>query len=194
MNALLVVVATVLIISVLMLSININVNYDVFQNIGTVVVKVMFFTIFNSNFSVIGDYLNFSNQKSKIIKVKLDINDISIQFFSELGSYIKNKILVTKLNNNLTLCLENAFLVSIISAIINIFSNIFFTIAKNKYEDLECINYINTGYRHNILQINFTFKFIITIYDLVWSLVRTILVVRRKNEKAKNTKQKHGFN
>lgn len=187
MNVYLVIIAVVIIILTLRIKINLDFEYNLLNNIGSIKVKLFkFVTIFNSKITIIGDYLNFSSQKAKVIKVKLDINDINIKFFNELSRYLKQKIYPVHLATNVNFCLENPFMAAILSNSINlILSNMFFNI-KLKNNEINVANNVTTGYRHNIIILNFSFSFIITIYDLIWSLIKTTLVIRREHEKEKH--------
>lgn len=190
METFLIIFAVIIVFITLMITINIQINYDILLNVGNIKIKIFkYIPIISSNITIIGDYLNFSNKKAKVIKIKLDINDFSIQFFNEFSSYIKQKILPLKLVTNGQICLENAFAVSIASAFLKLLTTIILMKLQLTYQDLDVENNIISGYRHNILTVNFEFAFAIAIYDLIWSIIRSLIVIRRKHEKRKHNKQ-----
>lgn len=188
MNVYLVILSVVIIILTLRIRIDISLEYNLFNNIGTIKLKIFnFITIFNSKIAIIGDYLNFSREKAKVIKIKLDINDINIKFFNELSQYLKQKIYPLHITSNVNLCLENPFAAAVLSNSIHLILSYVFYHLKAKNHEINISNKVTTGYRHNIIDFHFRFAFIITIYDLIWSLIKTTLVIRREHEKEKST-------
>ncbi len=189
MNLTYFIVAIVIVVLVGMLQVGIMVDYNLLLNIGTIKLQLFgWLTVFSSKVSIIGDYLNFSNEKAKVIKIKLDLNDISLQFFNELGTYLKNKLVPLHLNTNLELCLEHPLWVSIISGLFQGIGGVL----EQKFSQNNQLttNFkVTSGFRHNILILHAKFTFFITLYDLIWSIIRSIIVVRRKHEK-QPTKQR----
>ena len=187
MNAVYITITVVILIITLRIRIEIKLEYNLLNNIGTINIRLFkFFTILNSQITVIEDYLNVSTNK-KIIKIKLDINDFKIKFFNELNRNLNPKIHITQLYNNINFCLENPFMASVFSNTIRLVFNHLLYKVKLRNKDAEINNIITTGFRHNIIIINFKYAFIITLFDLVWSIIKTILVLRRDDEKAKNS-------
>lgn len=176
----LIIISVLLLVFTITISINIYFDFSLLENFGTVKLKIFkYITIFSSNVTIIGDYLNFSHKKSKVIKIKLDINDVNIQYFNELGGYIKNKILPLKLKLYFAVCLENAMASSLISSVLSLFLNLYMFSIRLNNKDMILQNEVTTGFRHNLIFIKFNFIFIVTLYDLIWSLLRTAIIIRR---------------
>ena len=189
MNYALLTVSIMLFVFTIMVPICLRVSYDLFSNIGTVQVKAFGITMFQSKITIIGDYLNFSNDKAKVIKVKLDINDFSFQFFNEFSGYIKNKILPTYFLANVQICLENPFVASMIAGSLKTIVSYMVVRFLATNHDMEAKSVIESGYRHNIITIKMQFAFVVTFYDLLWSVIRSVIVIRRRNEKHIQPKQ-----
>lgn len=184
------IIAAILIILItLTLTVSVELNFNVLKNIGVLKIKVFkIITIFNSRVSVVDEYLNFSNKKSKIVKIKLDVNDKSVQYFNELSNYIKTKILPLKLIFIANICSENSSVSSLASSFLNVVVSFYYLTIANRRPDMLLQREINTGFRHNIVEFNLKFVFVVTLYDLLWSATRSALVLRRGNEKQKATK------
>lgn len=184
------IIAALLIIFItLTLTASVELSFNVLKNIGVLKIRVFkVITIFNSRVSVVDEYLNFSNKKSKIVKIKLDINDRSVQYFNELTKYIRTKVLPLKLVFVADICSENSSVSSLLSGFINVIISFYYLTISSKRPDMLLQREINTGFRHNIIEFSLKFVFVVTLYDLFWSAVRSTLVLRRGNEKQKTEK------
>ena len=184
MKVFLITLLIILIIFSISFDIKINLQFDLFKNLGSIKIKIFkFITIFSIKFTVIGDYINvnLSKKEDKVVKIKIDINDENLQFINDFGGNLMQKVYSTKLVSNINFCLENPHIVSILSALTNLLFTYIFIKLKSKNKDLTIQNNVDTGFRHNLINVDFTYEFIISIYDMVWSLIKALLKRRRLN-------------
>ena len=91
----LIILTVFIVILTLTLFITVDFEYDILRNFGKI--KVLLFKIipiFWAKITIAGEYLNFSNKKNKVIKIKIDLNDAKLQFLNDVGAYLKKKIIL----------------------------------------------------------------------------------------------------
>ena len=189
----------VMTIIVVLLTINLPIKafleYDILNNNGEIKVFVFWIVpIVIMNFSIAGEYLNFSNSRNKIIKIKLDINDEKVKFFNDLGSYFKRKIYLQNLGLYALVCSENPVISSTIGATLNALIGILFSIININKPDADLNKYISTGYRQTELRVRCNISIVFSLYDLIWALYMAYKKnLERRNEKSREFKQQGGI-
>lgn len=184
------IVYILLAIFILIISLSIKVyaffRYDLLNNVGTIKIKVFgIITIFKSKITLIGEYLNLTPEKENVIPIKIELNNVNIKYFQSLYKRLQKKLYSTKLQCYVEMCLENAQIAALMSTVLNNIITLYFIKVAQSNKDIELYKQINTGFRHNVIETEFHYKFIITLYDFIWTAINTYIIVRRetKNEK-----------
>ena len=188
MQIALIIVLILIFLLTLTLFISVNVNYDVFNNNGKI--KVFIFKIipvFISEFSVVGEYLNFSKWKNKSLKIKLDINDKQVQFFKQVSNNLLKKITPISLNLNALFSLENPVVSCLLSETINVAISVLFAYALAKNSDIKLSKNIQTGFRHTNINFNIYFSALFSLFDYAWAYLKAYKALKRSaHEKVYN--------
>lgn len=180
MNIYLIITAILIIIITANILITVRFKYDVFNNIGNIQLKIFGVQLFKSDITVSGDYLNLSKKKNKIIKIKIDIHDQNVQFMQDFQKNIQKKIYPLKINADLNMCYTTPFTVSILSSFINILLSVFYTKFQTLHHDVTLTKNIKTGFRHDLILIDLTFSFSLSLYDLFWAYYKALKAKRRR--------------
>lgn len=190
MKTVLIVLTVLIIILSISLHITLEIEYDILKNYGKIKVKLFkIITVFSSGITFVGEYLNLSKRHNKVVKIKIDINDKQLQFFNDVGKYLKKKITLLNLNINTLICFMNPNLSCLLSSIINIFVSLLFSKILVMNNDVKLIKNIQTGFRQNNFIINLNASILLSIYDYFWAYLKALKnKIRREHEK--NGKQK----
>lgn len=192
MRIVIIIITILIVIIMTTINIKINLEYDILENNGKL--KIVLFhilPIFNSDITIIGEYLNFNKKKGKILKLKLDFNDDKIRFINDVGESVKKKIALTKLHIFALCCFSNPCMSCCIGSSVNIFISILFTNILATTNDVCLQKYVYTGFRQDDLKLKSEVMILFSLYDFLWACIKAIKQkVRRKYEK-ENKLQQH---
>ena len=168
--------------------IRIKIVFDVINNKGKVIVLLFnIMPVFWSNISIVGDYLNFVNNRNKTIKIKIDLNDKHINFFNDFWGYLKNKIYFNNISISSLMGFENPFISCLFSAVINVFVSNLFAHISTIQRDIDLNKNILTAFRHTEIKFDISISLMISLYDLFISYFNSVLKEKRRlNEKENN--------
>ena len=186
MQTVLIVVSALIFVFSISFLITISINYDVFNNSGKLSFYVFKIPIYWLNFTFIGEYLNFSNKKNKVIKIKIDLNDEKLIFFKDVANSLKRKIYFYKISSNILIALENPFIASLLCGEVNIFLCSLYSYLLIKNKDIMINKNVKIGYRHNKILLNFNFSLMVSLYDYLWSYFKAYKQQKRRMYEAKH--------
>lgn len=192
----LIILTVITIILTLTLFITVDFEYDILRNFGKI--KVLLFKIipiFWAKITIAGEYLNFSNKKNKVIKIKIDLNDAKLQFLNDVGAYLKKKIRLTNVNVMALVCFSNPCFACYLGGFLNIVVSILYAQILAKNTDINLQKNIQTGFRQNELKLKINASLIFSLYDYFWAYLKAYKQqVRRKHEKAHKLQQNRWIN
>lgn len=187
------IVATLIIIIIsVSLSIKLHFKYDLLKNIGLIEIKLYgIIPLLISRITLIGEYLNFTPEKENVIPIKIELNNINIEYFNRLIGKIKHKLYSSYLCTHAVISIQDASLSAIVSSLINVSVSILYSKISANNKDIKLEKYIQTGFRHNLIIADISYKFRITLFDFMWTAINTIIIIRKeiRNERQRQQKQ-----
>ena len=180
-NAVIVFFIVVLIITI-RITISIQFNYDVLENNGEVKIKLFnFIKVFSANIKVSGPFIKLSSKKAGEKLVKLDLQDKNIKFINDLQKNIINKIYLIAFNSIIIFGSENSLITTSVMQIINIINAYLFVKILNFESDASISMQTFPVFAQNKTNIYFNTKFIISIFYMLYALLKTILEGKKLN-------------
>lgn len=191
MKTVIVVVLILLLIVMATINVSLKIEYDLLENVGSLKLKLFnLIPIFVSKITIAGEYLNFSKNKGKVIKIKIDLNDDSVQFFNDVGTFLKKKITLLKLHAAFLVCFENPSVSTMVGSMLNIVISIIFSKILTYTNDVDLQKKVATGFRQLELKTNINLSVAFSLYDFVWALLKAYkLKIRRAHEKKNKLQQ-----
>lgn len=180
-----------LLVLVLPLKFNVYLNLNVLKNRGYIKLKL---------FSIKFLYFKLKYKNKKIIlnnikttkEINLDINKQNIDFMNELQAQLVKRLYLKNLKLYLNVGVkENPFANAMLGASLEVLLSIVSSIIKF-HKPTADVNYkICTYYEKNIGIINIDFAISISITNLIISLLRSKLIIKRKEQIKNESKRKY---
>lgn len=170
--------------------INIDIKYNLNINLGTVIFKIYKMPIIKVSISIRQNIIEI-NRKKKSIKINLKLTERQLRIIKRLQKNISTKVLLDSLDLNILLCMEDAFVCSILSGVIDIASNIFFAKLVFDNYDVRVSNIINTGFRHDMITLNLNLGLYISLFDILWAVFATLIWERRVESEERRRKTEY---
>lgn len=157
--------------------ISVVVYYDLKTNIGKIKLKVFGLSVFSGEFSLVGDYINFVENNKKVIQIRLvDIDEKTLKFINDIVKSFVRRINLLKIYLYSIICGENPFGTSIFSGALSSVMGVGTTLLQAKYPYAMCSSTVATDYLTDRFVVGANSTIVINLYDLLWSLIRTIYV------------------
>jgi hypothetical protein len=154
-------------------------------NIGEFKIKIFNILLFKGNFSVKQNLIEIRG-KDKNVKINLNFTKKQLKFIKIFNNNLKSKIYLDGLYLDNLICMEDAFACSMLSGVFELISNILISKIKCNNEDVKVGNIINSGFRHNLIIIKLNMDVYISLFDLVWAIMVSVISNRGLyNEKSK---------
>ena len=166
---------------------NISIFYNANKNLGDIVIKIWRIPILKANIEIKQNIV-IINKKNKKIKINLKLSKRQLRILKELRKNISTKILINTIDFDLLLCMEDPFFCSILSNVIDIFANILFSRMLIRNSDSIVSKRVNTGFRHDMITIKFDSSMYISVIDILWAVVATLLTERRYENEERRRK------
>lgn len=158
------------------ITISIKFNYSVYENKGEI--KIMLFNfirVFSAKLEIAGPFIKLKDSKQKDKLVKLDLQDKNIKFVTHLQKNIISKIYLIAFNSKLNFGNEDSFLTANIMGLINIISRFLYYKIWNFENDATISMQTFPNFAQNKLELILNMKFIVSIFDLLYATLKTIL-------------------
>ena len=168
---------------------NVNVFYNLNNNTGTFILSLWKIPIFGGNITIKQNILVI-NRKKKSIKINLKLSKKQLTILKEFYKNISTKILIDYIDMDLLLCMENPFMCSIISGMVDICTDVFLSYFKINNFDTIINKNIATGFRQDIINLKFNSGIYISIADIIWTVIITLFTTRRINNEERRRKTK----
>lgn len=167
----------IIILLVLDFKINVLAYYDLKTNIGNIKLKVFGLTVYSGEFSLVGEYINFVENNKKVIQIRLvDIDEKTLKFINDIVKSFVRRINLLKMYLYSIVCGENPFSTSIYSGALSSIMGIGVTFLQAKYPYAMCSSKVGTDFLTDRFVVGADSTIVINLYDLLWSLIRTIYV------------------
>lgn len=187
MNMLFISIAIFIVSINLGLLIRIDIEYDLLKNLGKIGIKLFGIRLFRVPFTFVDKYLEFTTKK-KVIKLKIDFTDKKLIFFEKLGHRIKSKLYLDTLDVKVIVCGTNPLYAALAGGMGNIVTNLFKLKLQVNHSDALIHTQVDTGFRHNYLQLFFETKLMISLFDVLSSTIITIIKMWSMNHAEKQKK------
>ena len=174
MNIVFISIAISIVMINIALTLQISLRYDLLKNLGKVQLRLFGILLFSVPFTFVDKYLEFTTKK-KVVKIKIDLADKNIIFFEKLGKKILAKIYLDWLTVKLIFCQDNPMRVSVLGGVCNILLQIMGQKIQMKHKDATISTQTDFGFRHNYIQIYFDTKIMISLFDILSSVLITII-------------------
>jgi len=155
--------------------INANIEYNFYNNIGYVKFRIFNICIFKGEISFIAGYFNFIRKNKKVIQIKLDFNDENFKLITDIGEYFFKKIHINKLALSANSMSYSPNLLAIICSIYYTIYGLSVSYLSNKLPDCEFENLTKISFFNNELRFKIDMSVLLTLFDLIWAIVRAIM-------------------
>lgn len=187
MNTLFISIAIFIVGLNLGLIVRIEIEYDLLKNLGKIGIRLFGVKLFKVPFTFVDKYLQFTTKK-RVIKLKIDFTDKKLIFFEKLGHRIKSKLYLDTLNFKAIVCGTNPLMTALAGGASSIIVNILQMKLQLNHTDALIHTQVDTGFRHNYLQLFFETKLMISLFDILSSTIITLINMWSINHAEKQEK------
>ncbi len=165
----------VIVILVIDIRVGVKVSYDFESNIGKVSFSLFGLKIYTGEFSLVGDYINFVHNNKKVIQIRLlDINTKTIKIVEDISKSFIKRINPLQIETRVCMSSESPFDVSMLYGFVNTFLGVATSLILAKNEYISIYNNVEVDYLKSELSTKCEGVFVINLYDLIWSIIRSI--------------------
>ena len=166
-------------IVVIIITININVNgeisYNLYKNIGDFKLKVFGISIFKAQISLIAGYFNLIRKNKKVIQIKLDLNDENLKFIGDVGEYFTKKIFFTNIGSEFYVYGTDPAKTAIFAGNLVVIEGVVRAFISAKSPDTTTDSKLEVGYIDNYIKFKLHLGVLITLFDVVWAILRAFV-------------------
>ena len=167
----------IIVLLVLDFKINVIAYYNLKTNIGKIRLKVFGLTVFSGEFSLVGEYINFVENNKKIIQIRLvDIDEKTLKFLNDIVKSFIRRINLLKIYSYSIVCGEDPFSTSICNGTLSSIMGMGTAFLQAKYPYASCSSNVCTDFLTDRFVVGLDSTIVINLYDLLWSIIRTIYV------------------
>lgn len=149
--------------------------YDFDNNIGKISLSIFGIKFYQAQFSLVGDYINFVNNNKKVIQIRiLDIDAKTIKIVEDITKSFTKRINPLLISTDIYVSNQNAFGVSMLYGVIQTVLGIMFANIISNNEHLSLRHNVCADYLSNNILVSCEGVFVINLYDLLWSVVRSL--------------------
>ena len=170
-----------IVILILPISFKLKVSYSVLDNYGSVGIYLFRFKIFHFIFIINKNTIIIKKKKLKK-EIEIEFSNSQIRFLEQLFIQLKDKAYLKYALLDSKIGVGDAFNSAIVSAVIMNAFSIFFSIVKNrkKYMKIKINNF--TAFNEKVIQLSSIIKFSISIFDILYSLLMSIVIIKRSDK------------
>ena len=158
------------------ITISLKFEFNVYENIGEV--KIMLFNfirVLSVQVKVSGPFIKLIKSGEEDKLVKIDLEDKNIKFVTDFQKNITNRIYLIAFNSKVIFGNEDSFLTANIFGLLQIANKVMFAKIL-KFENDAIINMQTFPiFAQNKLEVYFNMKFIVSIFDLIYAVIKTLL-------------------
>ena len=185
-------VLVILLISVLQLTLKMKVLFNPKLNRGKLELKFVGIKVLSYAVKIQNKNLVLTNKKGKNKYLPLELNDESIQNYTDFESILFRKVYFKTVSIYFNFGLKNeAFLSYMVCGYVDVFSKIAYSVFKTKKSEVLMQLKVYPSFESNVIKFGFKAKISISIFDLLWSFFEAnITKFFRSKFKQKKAKKK----
>lgn len=165
----------VIVVLVIDIRVGVRLSYDFDSNIGEISILLFGLKIYTGEFSLVGDYINFVHNNKKVIQIRLlDIDTKTIKIVEDISKSFIRRINPLQIKTRVCMSSESPFDVSMLYGFVNTFLGVVTSLILAKNEYISIYNNVKVDYLKSELSTSFEGVFVINLYDLIWSIIRSI--------------------
>ena len=172
MEILFIIIAFVVVVITINISISITIEYDIFKNIGKLIIKAFKIPVFTSEISLIAGYFNLIRKNHKVLQIKVDLNDKNFKFIKDISNYFTKKIIITDISTNFSVSGDNPHIVATFAGYIMAIEGVIRSYTLCKLPDAVIKSKTYVRYKENGFKFQLCIGVLITIFDFIWAIVR----------------------
>lgn len=175
MKTILIITAITVIILTISLNVTAEIQYDIYENIGNIKIKIYGITVFSGEISFVAGYFNLFRKTKKIIQLKVDFNSDNIRFFKNISENLKQKIYLTNLETNICMSSKSASNVSILGGCAIVLGDLIASKISSISSETVTEHNVAIGYTAESFSVGFGASVYVCLFDGVWAFLRAIL-------------------
>ena len=177
----LIVVVFFLILLIIPFFCKVHLSYDILNNLGVLSVYVFFIKIIVLKIKLKGkDIILISEKNKKQIETK--ISKKQMRFLEQLNAQLKQKIIVRKISAYSRIGTGDAMSSALISGLFTSVVSSLFAYIKNTKKSAKLMVKTEPDYNGNSLIFSFYLSFMITIFDIIYSLIMALTIIKRSEK------------
>ena len=168
------------------LTMKLKVYFNIKNNTGKLQLKFINIKIFDYKISLQSQCLCLTNKKGKNKYLPIELNQQSIQNYTDFESILFRKIYFKRLSIYFNFGLKsNAFASAMICGYADVFSKILYSILKTKKSEVIMRLKIFPSFNNNVIKFGIKAKISLSVFDLIWSFIEATLTRKVRQLKYK---------
>jgi len=158
------------------ITISIKFNFDIYENIGEV--KIMLFNfirVFAVRVKISGPFIKLIKRGEEDKLVKIDLQDKNIKFITDFQKNIMNRIYLIAFNSKVIFGNDDSAVTAGVTGLLEILNRFMFCKILEFEEDATINMQTFPIFAQDKLELWFNMKFIVSIFDLIYAVVKAIL-------------------
>lgn len=165
----------IIVVLVFDLRMGVKICYDFDSNIGKMTISLFGIRLYTGEFSLVGDYINFVHNNKKVVQIRLlDIDAKTLKIVQDVTKSFLKRINPLQIDTRVNLSSERPFEISMLYGFIQALLGITTSYIVSKNEHITIYNKANIDYLTEEFWVECKGVFVINLYDLIWSIIRSI--------------------
>lgn len=157
-------------------------NYDIYENLGHIKIKLFGITFFTGEVSLTSEYFKMVHGKKKVIQINLfSINKETIRLIEDISDLFVKRINLVSLVLRCKLYGDEPFRLAMTSGWIRVLFGLILTKVQAQYPYSCLNNSVESNFFGNEFSLALSGKIFINIYDFIWAIARSIYIRRFGN-------------
>lgn len=180
-SLLLIIVVFFLLVLIVPIFVKFHLSYDIINNLGTLSVYIFFIRIILFKIRVKNKNIVLVTQKDQK-EVETEISEKQIRFLNQLTTQLKQKLIVRKLYAYSRIGTGDAGSSAILTGLFNSIVGCVLASIKNVKKSARIGTFSEPSYNEKHLTFSLYGSFMITIFDILYSIVMSLAIVKRSEK------------
>lgn len=180
-SLLLIIVVFFLVLIIIPIFAKAHLSYDLIANLGTISFYIFFIKIFAYKIRFKNKNIIIITQKDKK-EIETQLSDKQMRFLEQLTSQLKQKIVVRKIYTFARIGTGNAYSSAVITGLFNVIASSVLAKIKNIKKSARIGVFAEPSYNENHLIFSVYGSFMITIFDIIYSLIMSLAIIKRSEK------------
>ena len=169
----------VIVLLVIDIRITLVFDYNIYDNIGHINIKLFGITCFSGEVSLVSEYFKLVHGKKKVVQINLlTINKETIKLIEDISSLFIKRINLVNLVLYCKMYGDDPYAVAMTSGGIRVSFGLILTRLQAQYPYSYLNNIIDTSFFGSEFSLGLSGKIFINIYDFIWAIARAIYIRR----------------